>query len=116
MKNINMKNNDLCFAHFRPTCKCHEGKNVRLTFSELVEGGNPMCADCGNLDEFLGVEIVKPVKKPSKLKIRMGSESLDKGDRPVNEYEFSTPADRSEALELLNDYDGYLNYEVLVPR
>lgn len=67
---VNMKNNGLCFAHFKRACtdeNCSQGEpeTARVMFSDLVEGGVPICQECGEEMEFVGVEIVpqKPDKK-----------------------------------------------------
>ena len=120
MKNINMKNDGLCFAHFQQSCDCENNenaKNEKMTFSSLAEGGTPICTQCEEEYEFLGVEIVpqKPGKK-SRLRVRHGSPSMPKKERPVGSYKFSSDEDRDEALKLLDDFNGFLDYEILYPK
>ena len=117
-----MKNNVLCFAHFKRVCEdkdCPVGdpETARVSFGDIAEGGIPCCRECGKEMKFVGVEIVpqKPSKKKFLLKLRYGNNALD-DDRPVCKYEFSTPEDRDKALAVLNNYDGYKSYKVLYPK
>jgi hypothetical protein len=123
MNPINMKNAGLCFAHFKRVCSedtdCPADNTTtpptaRISFSDMIEGGTPMCSECTDAYELVGVEIISP--KPSRLRVRHGSESLPKKDRPVGSYKFTTDADRDEALKLLEDFNGFLDYEILYPK
>lgn len=116
MKNFSMKNDGLCFAHFRQSCDCphnENDKNVRMTFSSLAEGGVPICTHCEQEYMFMGVEIKGRKKKEFPLKVRYGTDGITPPeDRPVSEYIFSTEQDRREARSILDDFDGYLECEV----
>lgn len=58
-KNINMENNNRCFAHFEK-CKCSEDANpARVRFSDLTLAGLPICNECGEDLVLVGVEIIE---------------------------------------------------------
>lgn len=59
-KNINMENDNRCFAHFKRECDCRGvDKKAHISFSGMASIGVPICSECGSDMVLVGVEIIE---------------------------------------------------------